>query len=229
MEKHAVARLIGAPPGYVGYEQGGYLTEAIRRKPYAVILLDEIEKAHPEVFNLLLQVLDDGRLTDGHGRTVSFSNTVIIMTSNLGSESMAELADRQDWRELKHQLTAAVERHYRPEFINRIDDMVMFEPLERDQLHRVANIQLRELAERMAAHGIDLTFTDAALDLIVAAGFDPLYGARPLRRVIQNRVANPLAQVVLAGQFDSKTRIVVDSSDGELIVGPDSRERSAAA
>ena len=229
MEKHAVARLIGAPPGYVGYEQGGYLTEAIRRKPYAVILLDEIEKAHPEVFNLLLQVLDDGRLTDGHGRTVSFSNTVIIMTSNLGSESMAELADRQDWPELKHQVTAAVERHFRPEFINRIDDMVIFEPLERDQLYRVANIQLRELAERMAAHGIDLTFTDAALDLIVAAGFDPLYGARPLRRAIQNRVANPLAQVVLAGQFDSKTRIVVDSSDGELIVGPDSRERSAAA
>ena len=210
MEKHAVARLIGAPPGYVGYEDGGYLTEAVRRKPYAVILIDEIEKAHPDVFNILLQVLDDGRLTDSQGRTVSFSNTVVIMTSNLGSECLHRLMDHQDAAQLKENVVLAAKEYFRPEFINRIDDMIVFEPLQLDQLYDVARIQVLDLTERLLSQEITFTLTEQALDSVVREGFDPAYGARPIRRVIQKRLENPLAEALLAGTFKPGDDITVD-------------------
>ncbi len=210
MEKHSVARLIGAPPGYVGYEEGGYLTEAIRRKPYSVILMDEVEKAHPEVFNILLQVLDDGRLTDGHGRTVDFRNTVVIMTSNLGSQVIQELAGEENYDRMKSAVMEIVGQHFRPEFVNRVDDIVVFHPLAREQLHAIAKIQVQYLRGRLRARDIGLELTDAAVDKLATVGFDPVYGARPLKRAIQTMIENPLAQEILAGRFSAGDTIKVD-------------------
>jgi len=217
MEKHSVARLIGAPPGYVGYEEGGYLTEAVRRKPYSVILLDEVEKAHPDVFNVLLQVLDDGRLTDGQGRTVDFRNTVIVMTSNLGSNLIQELAGEENYDKMKQAVMEIVAGHFRPEFINRIDDIVVFHPLGREQLHRIAGLQVQYLRERLHARDMDLELTPRALDKLAEAGFDPVFGARPLKRAIQQRVENPLAQEILAGKFGPKDIVEVDVAGDELV------------
>lgn len=216
MEKHSVARLVGAPPGYVGYEEGGYLTEAVRRKPYSVILLDEVEKAHPDVFNILLQVLDDGRLTDGQGRTVDFRNTVIVMTSNLGSNVIQEMASEDNYEKMKAAVMEIVGQHFRPEFINRVDDVVVFHPLQRDQIHAIADIQLGHLRQRLADRDMALQVSDNALDLIAEAGFDPVYGARPLKRVIQQQLENHLAHDLLSGRFKGGDTIKVDVSDGEL-------------
>jgi len=195
MEKHSVARLIGAPPGYVGYEEGGYLTELVRRKPYSVILLDEIEKAHPDVFNVLLQVLDDGRMTDGQGRTVDFKNTIIVMTSNLGSHKIQQLTDEgSDPGVIKIAVMAEVKTHFRPEFVNRIDEIVVFQPLAEAQIASIARTQLKQLAARLAKLEIKLVVTEAAIKAVAAAGFDPVYGARPLKRAIQQQIENPLAR-----------------------------------
>ncbi|MDD5114318.1 MAG: ATP-dependent chaperone ClpB [Methylobacter sp.] len=216
MEKHSVARLIGAPPGYVGYEEGGYLTELVRRKPYSVILMDEVEKAHPDVFNVLLQVLDDGRLTDGQGRTVDFKNTVIVMTSNLGSDRIQELSGEANYDEMKAAVMAVVGRHFRPEFINRIDDVVVFHPLGRSQIRAISAIQIDYLRGRLAERDIGFVITDQALDLLGEAGFDPVYGARPMKRAIQHQLENPLAQEILAGSFIAGDTIKVDVLDGEM-------------
>lgn len=216
MEKHSVARLIGAPPGYVGYEEGGYLTEAVRRKPYSVILLDEVEKAHPDVFNVLLQVLDDGRLTDGHGRTVDFRNTVIVMTSNLGSQMIQEMAGEEHYAAMKQAVMAVVGGHFRPEFINRIDETVVFHPLGAAQIRAITSIQLDYLRKRLAERDIGLQVSPAALDWLGQAGFDPVYGARPLKRAIQQQLENPLAQAILAGQFGPKDTIEVELDAGQL-------------
>ena len=201
MEKHSVSRLIGAPPGYIGYEEGGYLTEAVRRRPYSVILLDEVEKAHPDVFNILLQVLDDGRLTDGHGRTVDFRNTVIAMTSNLGSQLIQELAGEEHYEQMKRAVMEIVGTQFRPEFVNRIDEVVVFHPLQREQIRAIASIQIEYLRRRLAERDIELQVGEAALDHLGQAGFDPVYGARPLKRAIQQQLENPLAQRILAGEF----------------------------
>jgi ATP-dependent Clp protease ATP-binding subunit ClpB len=201
MEKHSVARLIGAPPGYVGYEEGGYLTEAVRRKPYSVILLDEVEKAHPDVFNVLLQVLDDGRLTDGQGRTVDFRNTVVIMTSNLGSQRIQELAGSENYARMKAEVMEIVGRHFRPEFINRVDDVVVFHPLEAEHIRRIVDIQLEYLRRRLGDRDIGFALDPAALDRLAEAGYDPVYGARPLKRAIQQQLENPLAERILRGDF----------------------------
>jgi ATP-dependent Clp protease ATP-binding subunit ClpB len=216
MEKHAVARLIGAPPGYVGYEQGGYLTEVVRRKPYSLILLDEIEKAHPDVFNILLQVLDDGRLTDGHGRTVDFRNTVIVMTSNLGSDQIQQMSDDADYETMKKTVLEIVSHHFRPEFINRIDDLVVFHALQQRQIRAIADIQIKRLALRLAAQNLQIQVSDAAQDLLGEAGFDPVYGARPLKRAIQVQLETPLAKAILAGSFNPESIIQVDCKEGEL-------------
>lgn len=216
MEKHSVARLIGAPPGYVGYEEGGYLTEAVRRRPYSVILLDEVEKAHPDVFNVLLQVLDDGRLTDGQGRTVDFRNTVIIMTSNLGSHLIQEMAGEANYERMKAAVMEVVGTHFRPEFINRIDETVVFHPLDQAEIRQIADIQLNNLRKRLAARDLGIQITDAALDLLAEAGFDPVYGARPLKRAIQQQVENPLAQQILGGKFMPGDTIAVGVEDGRL-------------
>ncbi len=216
MEKHSVARLIGAPPGYVGYEEGGYLTEAVRRRPYAVILLDEVEKAHPDVFNVLLQVLDDGRLTDGQGRTVDFRNTVIIMTSNLGSQVIQEYAGEKNYARMKSAVMEVVQQSFRPEFINRIDDIVVFHPLGTRQIRAIVDIQLAYLRKRLQERSMDLTLDDSARDLLGEAGFDPVYGARPLKRAIQQQIENPLAQRILQGEFVPGDRIQVRAQDGEL-------------
>ena len=218
MEKHSVARLIGAPPGYVGYEEGGYLTETVRRRPYSVILLDEIEKAHPEVFNILLQVLDDGRLTDGHGRTVDFRNTVIVMTSNLGSDRIQELAG-QGYDTMKSAVMEVVGTHFRPEFINRVDEIVVFHPLDREQIRAIAAIQIAGLRTRLADRDMTLEITDAALDMLGQVGFDPVYGARPLKRAIQQRLENGLAERILSGDFGPGDTIRVDAAEGELVFG----------
>ena len=215
MEKHSVSRLIGAPPGYVGYEEGGTLTEAVRRKPYSVVLLDEVEKAHPDVFNVLLQVLDDGRLTDGQGRTVDFKNTVIIMTSNLGSQMIQSMSD-QDYQVVKLAVMGEVKTHFQPEFINRIDEVVVFHSLGEAHVKSIANIQLQLLAKRLAAMDMQLDITDAALAEIANAGFDPVYGARPLKRAIQSEIENPLAREILAGQFAAKDTIQVDFQGGKM-------------
>ncbi len=220
MEKHAVSRLIGAPPGYVGYEEGGYLTEAVRRRPYSLILLDEVEKAHPDVFNILLQVLDDGRLTDGQGRTVDFRNTVIVMTSNLGSAQIQELAGEgtpEAYTQMKAAVMGVVQAHFRPEFINRLDDLVVFHPLDKAQIRSIASIQMHGLEKRLAERGLALQVSDAAFDLLGSAGFDPVYGARPLKRAIQAQLENPLAQKILSGQYISGDTIVVDAQGGELV------------
>ena len=216
MEKHAVARLIGAPPGYVGYEEGGYLTEAVRRKPYSVILLDEIEKAHPDVFNVLLQVLDDGRLTDSHGRTVDFRNTVIIMTSNLGSQQIQELSAQGDYEGVKSAVMSIVGQHFRPEFINRVDETVVFHPLDREQIRSIAKIQLEHLRARLADQDIELEISASALDKLGEAGFDPVYGARPLKRAIQQYLENPLAQKLLTGEFSAGDVVSVDVRNDEF-------------
>ncbi len=216
MEKHSVARLISAPPGYVGYEEGGYLTEAVRRKPYSVILLDEVEKAHSDVFNILLQVLDDGRLTDGQGRTVDFRNTVIVMTSNLGSHVIQELAGADNYAQMKQSVMEIVGQHFRPEFINRVDEAVVFKPLSSENIRMIAGIQVQQLAKRLAARQLELVITDAALDRIGEAGFDPVYGARPLRREIQQQVENPLAQMILGGEFVAGDTVFVDVSGDQL-------------
>jgi ATP-dependent Clp protease ATP-binding subunit ClpB len=224
MEKHSVARLIGAPPGYVGYEEGGYLTEAVRRKPYSVLLLDEVEKAHPDVFNILLQVLDDGRLTDGQGRTVDFRNTVIVMTSNLGSDRIQELAEDRSfdtvsfdtsvsedmnnslnnenrYNAMKDAVMEVVGSHFRPEFINRIDEVVVFHPLGREQIRGIADIQLELLRKRLGERELSLELDDAVMNKLANVGFDPVYGARPLKRAIQQLIENPLAQDILSGKF----------------------------
>ena len=216
MEKHSVARLIGAPPGYVGYEEGGYLTEAVRRKPYSVVLLDEIEKAHPDVFNVLLQVLEDGRLTDGQGRTVDFRNTVIIMTSNLGSQVIQELAGEENYQDMKRAVMDIVASHFRPEFINRIDDVVVFHPLGRAQTRAIAEIQLAGLRARLAELDIGLSIDVEALDKLAEAGFDPVYGARPLKRAIQHSLENPLAQTILAGAYGPGDTIRVSYDGNEF-------------
>jgi len=215
MEKHSVARLIGAPPGYVGYEEGGYLTEAVRRKPYSVILLDEVEKAHPDVFNVLLQVLDDGRLTDGQGRTVDFKNTVIIMTSNLAS-NMIQAMSGDDYQVIKLAVMGEVKNHFRPEFINRIDEVVVFHALADDHVKSIAAIQLQYLKDRLAQLEMKVDITDAALEEISKEGFDPVYGARPLKRAIQSEIENPLAKEILAGHFMAKDTIKIDSVSGKL-------------
>ncbi|MCP4410833.1 MAG: ATP-dependent chaperone ClpB [Gammaproteobacteria bacterium] len=217
MEKHSVARLIGAPPGYVGYEEGGYLTEAVRRKPYSVILLDEVEKAHPDVFNVLLQVLDDGRLTDGHGRTVDFRNTVIVMTSNLGSQVIQEMAGEEHYAQMKKAVMEIVTQQFRPEFINRVDEIVVFHTLGRAQIRAITEIQLRYLSARLGERDMDLQVSETALDRLGEAGFDPVYGARPLKRAIQQQLENPLAQAILAGRFGPDDVIRVDVHDGELV------------
>jgi ATP-dependent Clp protease ATP-binding subunit ClpB len=216
MEKHSVARLIGAPPGYVGYEEGGYLTEAVRRRPYSVILLDEVEKAHPDVFNVLLQVLDDGRLTDGQGRTVDFRNAVIIMTSNLGSQVIQELAGEANYDKMKAAVMEIVGGHFRPEFINRVDETVVFHPLGKENIRKIVDIQVGYLKRRLAERDMELELDDAARDLLGEAGFDPVYGARPLKRAIQQQLENPLAQAILKGEFGPGDRVQVTVSDGQL-------------
>ena len=215
MEKHSVARLLGAPPGYVGYEEGGYLTEAVRRKPYSVILLDEIEKAHPDVFNVLLQVLDDGRMTDGQGRTVDFKNTVIVMTSNLGSHKIQSMED-SDPGLVKLSVLAEVRSHFRPEFINRIDELVVFHSLDDKDIGAIARIQLQVLEDRLGKMDIGLMITDAALKKIADAGFDPVYGARPLKRAIQQQIENPLSKAILQGDYGPKDVIAIDVNGSEL-------------
>jgi ATP-dependent Clp protease ATP-binding subunit ClpB len=201
MEKHSVARLIGAPPGYVGYEEGGYLTEAVRRRPYSLLLLDEVEKAHPDVFNILLQVLEDGRLTDGQGRTVDFRNTVIVMTSNLGSDLIQEMAGDENYEAMKDAVMGVVGNHFRPEFINRVDETVVFHPLSQVQIRGIASIQIANLMGRLAERDLVLQLPDDVLDHLAAAGFDPVFGARPLKRAIQQLLENPLAQQILQGDY----------------------------
>ena len=218
MEKHSVARLIGAPPGYVGYEEGGYLTEAVRRKPYSVILLDEIEKAHPDVFNVLLQVLDDGRMTDGQGRTVDFKNTVIVMTSNLGSHKIQQLTDDgKDQGVIKIAVMAEVKNHFRPEFVNRIDEIVVFHPLDQANITNIARIQLKGLEERLRKLEMKLDVTDEALKHVAEEGFDPVFGARPLKRAIQQQIENPLAKEILSGQYAQGDTIHVREKSGQIV------------
>ena len=216
MEQHSVARLIGAPPGYIGYEEGGYLTEAVRRKPYSVLLLDEVEKAHPDVFNILLQVLDDGRLTDGHGRTVDFRNTVIVMTSNLGSQIIQEKAGERQYDQMKAAVMEIVGSHFRPEFINRIDESIVFHPLGKAHIRTIADIQINELRKRLYEQDMSLVVNDEALDLIGEAGFDPVYGARPLKRAIQQKLENPLAQAILSAEFKPGDVIYVGETEGDI-------------
>jgi ATP-dependent Clp protease ATP-binding subunit ClpB len=212
----SVARLIGAPPGYVGYEEGGYLTEAVRRKPYSVILLDEVEKAHPDVFNVLLQVLDDGRMTDGQGRTVDFKNTVIVMTSNLGSQMIQQMAG-DDYQVIKLAVMGEVKTYFRPEFINRIDEVVVFHALAEEHIARIARIQLQYLDKRLAQMEMKLEVSDAALAELAKAGFDPVFGARPLKRAIQAEIENPLAREILSGHFGAKDVIRVDVDGGRIV------------
>ncbi len=217
MEKHSVARLIGAPPGYVGYEEGGHLTEVVRRKPYSVILMDEVEKAHPDVFNILLQVLDDGRLTDGQGRTVDFRNTVVVMTSNLGSHLIQEMAGESNYEKMKAAVMEVVGKHFRPEFINRVDDIVVFHPLEQAQIRAIADIQIDHVRKRLQEKEISLEISEQALDYLAESGFDPVYGARPLKRAIQQNLENPLAKQLLAGEFTTGDMIKVSLKDSKLI------------
>jgi ATP-dependent Clp protease ATP-binding subunit ClpB len=209
MEKHSVSRLIGAPPGYVGYEEGGYLTEAVRRRPYSIILLDEVEKAHPEVFNVLLQVLDDGRLTDGQGRTVDFKNSVIIMTSNIGSQWITDLTDK-DYDEMKDRVTEAVKTHFKPEFVNRIDDIIIFRSLSADNIKEIVRLQLDIMAKRAGQRDIELVFTDKLRELISKEGYDPAYGARPLKRLIQKKIQDALALMILKGEVKDGDRVTVE-------------------
>ena len=215
MEKHSIARLIGAPPGYVGYEEGGYLTEQVRRNPYSVVLLDEVEKAHPDVFNILLQVLDDGRLTDGQGRTVDFKNTVIVMTSNIGSQEIQKM-DTDDYAAIKAVVMEDVKQYFRPELINRIDEVVVFHSLNKSNIRSIANIQLAGLRKRLENMDLHLQVDDAALDALAEVGFDPVYGARPLKRAIQTEIENPLAKELLAGDYAPGSTIMLTAQDGIL-------------
>ncbi len=226
MEKHTVSRLVGAPPGYVGYEEGGQLTEAVRRRPYSVVLFDEIEKAHPEVFNALLQILDDGRLTDGHGRTVDFKNTIVIMTSNLGSQYIAEVTDEKQMRE---RVMEALRLHFKPEFLNRVDDILIFHRLSREQLRDIVTLQMARLRKLLAERQINLELTDAARDFLADAGYDPVYGARPLRRAIQHHLQDKLAPMLLSGQFKEGDSIVVDADAAGLTFHRQEEELKAAA
>jgi ATP-dependent Clp protease ATP-binding subunit ClpB len=210
MEKHSVSRLIGAPPGYVGYDEGGYLTEAVRRRPYSVVLFDEIEKAHPEVFNVLLQILDDGRMTDGHGKTVDFKNTIIIMTSNVGSQVIQDLGGR-DREEMERRVTEALRAGFKPEFLNRIDETIIFLNLAPEQIGQIVEIQIARLADRLAEQNIELILSVSARDLIARQGYDPIYGARPLKRVIQRQIENPLAMEILEGKMREGTRISAEA------------------
>ena len=228
MEKHSVARLIGAPPGYIGYEEGGHLTESVRRKPYSVILLDEIEKAHPDVFNVLLQVLDDGRMTDGHGRTVDFKNTVIVMTSNLGSQMIQQISG-DDYQIIKLAVLGEVKNQFRPEFVNRIDEIVVFHALDEKHIRLIARIQLGYLEQRLGTLEMTLEVSDAALAKLADAGFDPIYGARPLKRAIQAEIENPLAKKILEGEFGPKDRVIVDAKSGKIVFRRGAAEVSAAA
>jgi ATP-dependent Clp protease ATP-binding subunit ClpB len=216
MEKHSVARLIGAPPGYVGYEEGGYLTEQVRRKPYSVILFDEVEKAHPDVFNVLLQVLDDGRMTDGQGRTVDFKNTVIVMTSNLGSQLIQGMAG-EEYGAVKQAVMAEVKTYFRPEFVNRIDEIVVFHSLDEKNIANIAKIQLTYLEKRMARMEMTLLVEDSALQELAKAGFDPVFGARPLKRAIQERIENPLSRAILEGKFGAKDAVVVAATPAGVL------------
>jgi ATP-dependent Clp protease ATP-binding subunit ClpB len=213
MEKHAVAKLIGAPPGYIGYDEGGQLTEAVKRRPYSLILLDEIEKAHPDVFNILLQILDDGRLTDGKGKTVGFSNTILIMTSNLGSEIIQEMTD---FEAIRSRVTELLARQFRPEFLNRIDETIIFRPLSRADILRIARLQIDQLEQLLAASQVTLTLSDAALARLAEEGFHPAYGARPLRRVIQSRIQDQLASLMLEGKLGAGGNVNVDWRDGRF-------------
>jgi ATP-dependent Clp protease ATP-binding subunit ClpB len=215
MEKHSVARLIGAPPGYVGYEEGGYLTEAVRRRPYSVVLFDEIEKAHPEVFNALLQILDDGRMTDGHGRTVDFKNTLIIMTSNVGSQWIQELGTR-DRPEMERRVMEALRATFKPEFLNRIDEIIIFHNLTADQIGAIVEIQIGRLCQRLAERKIMLRLTDAAKQVLARKGYDPVYGARPLKRAVQQSIENPLAMEILKGRFPEGSEVLADA-EGDRI------------
>jgi ATP-dependent Clp protease ATP-binding subunit ClpB len=217
MEKHTVSRLIGAPPGYVGYEEGGQLTEAVRRRPYRVILLDEVEKAHPDVFNVLLQIFDDGRLTDGQGRTVDFKNSVLIMTSNIGSLWIQEHAD--NYERMKAGVMEEVRKHFKPEFLNRLDDIIVFHPLTRDHIKQIIDIQLGALRRRLAEQNITIRLTDAAKEALANEGFDPVYGARPLRRVIQKRIENTLSSMIIKGEIKENNAVVADFKDGAWKVG----------
>jgi ATP-dependent Clp protease ATP-binding subunit ClpB len=214
-EKHTVARLIGAPPGYVGYDEGGQLTEAVRRRPYSVVLFDEIEKAHPDVFNVLLQILDDGRLTDGQGRTVDFRNSVLIMTSNLGSQVIQDMS-RRDFEDVREAVLGVLREHFRPEFLNRVDEVIVFRPLTQDQLAMIVDIQLARLEKRLAERGLSLRVTEGARALLAERGWDPVYGARPLKRTIQRLVQDRLAMKVLEGAFGRGDTVEVDAQDGEL-------------
>jgi ATP-dependent Clp protease ATP-binding subunit ClpB len=225
MEKHSVSRLIGAPPGYVGYDEGGQLTEAIRRRPYAVVLLDEVEKAHPDVFNTLLQLLDDGRLTDGQGRTVDFTNTILVMTSNLGSEFIQPDESSEAIRE---KVMATVRSHFRPEFLNRVDDIVVFERLTPEDLRKIVDIQLDSVVRRVAERGITLTLTDAAKDRLAVEGFDRVYGARPLKRVIQKQLVDRLALELLEGAWSEGDEVVVDADENGLVFGSAESSRGMA-
>jgi ATP-dependent Clp protease ATP-binding subunit ClpB len=222
MERHSVARLIGAPPGYVGYDEGGYLTEAVRRRPYSVVLFDEVEKAHPEVFNVLLQVLDDGRLTDGQGRTVDFRNTVLVMTSNLGSQLIQDLMGKDrtdakaDYAAIREAVMEVVRQHFRPEFINRIDESVVFHPLGAAQIRAITEIQVAGLRKRLFERGIKLEFSEPSLAKLAEAGYDPVYGARPLKRAVQTLVENPLAREILDGKFANGDTVKVSVKDGAL-------------
>jgi ATP-dependent Clp protease ATP-binding subunit ClpB len=215
MEKHAVSRLIGAPPGYVGYEEGGQLTEAVRRKPYAVVLLDEIEKAHNDVFNVLLQLLDDGRLTDGKGRTVDFKNTIIIMTSNIGSHFIQEIDDS---KKLKEKIDEVMKQTFRPEFLNRVDDIIIFNRLGKDDIKKIVDIQVGHLRKRLSQHGIDLDLSEAARDLIADEGYDPVFGARPLKRVMQRAIQDALAVQILEGKVSDGSLVVVGAKNGEISI-----------
>jgi ATP-dependent Clp protease ATP-binding subunit ClpB len=215
-EKHTVARLLGAPPGYVGYDEGGQLTEAVRRRPYSVVLFDEIEKAHPDVFNVLLQLLDDGRLTDGQGRTIDFRNTVLIMTSNLGGQMIQEMSGRP-FEEVREAVGAVLREHFRPEFLNRIDEVIVFRALTEDQLTSIVDIQLKRLEKRLAERRVMLVVTAAARSLLAKRGWDPVYGARPLKRAIQRLLQDPLAMMLLEGKFSEGDTIEVGVKDGELI------------
>jgi ATP-dependent Clp protease ATP-binding subunit ClpC len=217
-ERHTVSRLVGAPPGYVGYEEAGQLTESVRRRPYSVLLLDEIEKAHPDVFNILLQILDEGRLTDAQGRTVDFKNTVIIMTSNMGAERIQQHAREQSesFEQLKEDMIEIVRHHLRPEFVNRIDEIIVFEALTKDQIVEIARLMLDRTRRRLRAQDIEVEFTEAAVELIAEEGFDPEFGARPLRRAIQRRVDNRLSSMLLSGELNPGDRLIVGAEDGEL-------------
>jgi ATP-dependent Clp protease ATP-binding subunit ClpB len=218
MEKHSVARLIGAPPGYVGYEEGGFLTEAVRRRPYSIVLMDEIEKAHPEVFNILLQILDDGRLTDGHGRTVDFKNTVVIMTSNIGSQWIMDLREK-DYEEMRRRVMEAMRAHFKPEFLNRVDELIIFHGLGIEEIKAIVEIQVKKLEQRLLERRIQLKMAEKAKEWLAKEGFDPAYGARPLKRVIQKEIQDKLALKILEGKFKEGDTITVDVEDkkGELV------------